>query len=401
MGPGSRKSSLWCRAARAVFLVLALALVGGAPAAVADPLAGSVGKVAGGTGSAVQKVEQADAQLTRAPSKTVAAAQAPVAQPTPPRQAVSAPSAPVHAAGSIAATAVRQAPSAPSLPAPVTGAPKAPAAPITQVAHTVAGAIAPVTHAASKAAAVTPPAAKITTQVTHTAIAVTAPLSAALGAATTKAAPHPAIPAPLSGAVAQATSSMGKALSTRSSGGAIANARSLVGGVAFGRSSGGGPTATAGSGGPFAGAGPSALAPSSLGGPATADLAGAKAADRGHPTGGVLALVESALGSRSSWLAGLAPISSLPLLLGGPQMSHKGGRGGSQGSPLPSTPLPAPGPLGGVSPASAAALGFGLLMLIGLAGLLVLVAPFAARRLRLAGESLGASAFVLIPERPG
>jgi hypothetical protein len=379
MDPGSRKSLLWCRAVGAVFLVLALALVG-APAAAADPLAGTVEKAAADTGSAVQKVDQADAQLTPTASKAAAAPQAPVAQATVPRAAQTAPSAPVHAAGSVAAapaTVVGHASVPPAASAPAV---KVPAVPVTQVARTAAGALAPVTHAASNAAAVTQPAAKITTQVNHTAAAVTAPLSKTLGAATTQATAHPGIPAPVSGA--------------------IAHARSLAAGGVLSRGSGGGPMGTGSTGGPFAGAGPSAPAPS-LGGPATTDLTGAKAADKGHPTGGVLALAESAPGSRSSWLAGLAPISSLPLLLSGLQTSHKGGRGGSQGSALPSTPFPAPGPLGGVSPASAAALGFGFLMFLGLAGLLVLAAPFAARWLRLAGRSLGASAFVLVPERPG
>jgi hypothetical protein len=67
-----------------------------------------------------------------------------------------------------------------------------------------------------------------------------------------------------------------------------------------------------------------------------------------------------------------------------------------------SAPASPPEPLtGGASPSSAATSGFGFSIFLGLAGLLVLGASCVARRPRLAGESCGAPAFALIPERPG
>jgi hypothetical protein len=100
-------------------------------------------------------------------------------------------------------------------------------------------------------------------------------------------------------------------------------------------------------------------------------------------------------------LAGLAAVSTLTLG-GGPASTFISRTGGPQHSVLPDAPPPAPAPpTGGGSPASADAPGTGFLILLALAGLLSLGAPSVARKLRLAGESCGASAFVLIPERPG
>jgi hypothetical protein len=61
----------------------------------------------------------------------------------------------------------------------------------------------------------------------------------------------------------------------------------------------------------------------------------------------------------------------------------------------------APPSPGGASPATAAGTGFGLSISLILAGLLMLAAPWAKRRLGLASEPWRLAPFVLIPERPG
>jgi hypothetical protein len=69
--------------------------------------------------------------------------------------------------------------------------------------------------------------------------------------------------------------------------------------------------------------------------------------------------------------------------------------------PAPAAPPEhAPSP-GGASPATAAGTGFGLSIFLILAGLLMLAAPWAKRRLGLASEPWRLAPFVLIPERPG
>jgi hypothetical protein len=63
---------------------------------------------------------------------------------------------------------------------------------------------------------------------------------------------------------------------------------------------------------------------------------------------------------------------------------------------------PAPGPLQGTAlPASAAASGFAISIFLTLAGLLVLGALWAARRLRLSSELWRLAPYVLVPDRPG
>jgi hypothetical protein len=56
---------------------------------------------------------------------------------------------------------------------------------------------------------------------------------------------------------------------------------------------------------------------------------------------------------------------------------------------------------GGLSSMAGGASGVGLLDLLALAGLLLLGAPLAMRRLRLSSEPWRSAPFVLIPERPG
>ncbi len=76
-------------------------------------------------------------------------------------------------------------------------------------------------------------------------------------------------------------------------------------------------------------------------------------------------------------------------------------RAGVPGAGNPSLPSPSPSGPAGVSGAGAGASGFGLLLFSTLAGLLLLAAPRAMRRLRLASEPWRQAPFVLAPERPG
>jgi hypothetical protein len=77
-------------------------------------------------------------------------------------------------------------------------------------------------------------------------------------------------------------------------------------------------------------------------------------------------------------------------------------RRGSLSPPsIPTSPAPAPAPVGGSTPAGGGASGFGFSVLLTLAGLLVLGAPWAGRRMRLASESWSPAPFLLMPERPG
>jgi hypothetical protein len=76
------------------------------------------------------------------------------------------------------------------------------------------------------------------------------------------------------------------------------------------------------------------------------------------------------------------------------------GHGGSAVAGPPVGPAPGPAP-GGASGSSAAASGLALSGFLTLAGLLLLGAPRAMRRLRLSCEPWRTACFVLIPERPG
>lgn len=87
--------------------------------------------------------------------------------------------------------------------------------------------------------------------------------------------------------------------------------------------------------------------------------------------------------------------------------SDTGVPGKGVGGVRPATTTPdappehAPPSPGGASPATAAGTGSGLSIFLILAGLLMLAAPWAKRRLRLASEPRRLAPFVLIPERPG
>jgi hypothetical protein len=79
-----------------------------------------------------------------------------------------------------------------------------------------------------------------------------------------------------------------------------------------------------------------------------------------------------------------------------------GGHGGSGGGSAPVSPTPGPPPApSGASGSAAGASGLALSGFLTLAGLLLLGAPRATRRLRLSCEPWLTACFVLIPERPG
>jgi hypothetical protein len=77
-----------------------------------------------------------------------------------------------------------------------------------------------------------------------------------------------------------------------------------------------------------------------------------------------------------------------------------GGRGGSGMGNAPVSPAPGPAP-GGASGSMTGGSGTALLTFLTLAGLLLLAAPRAMRRLRLSCRPWLTACFVLIPERPG
>jgi hypothetical protein len=78
-----------------------------------------------------------------------------------------------------------------------------------------------------------------------------------------------------------------------------------------------------------------------------------------------------------------------------------GGHGGSAGANTPVSPTPGPTPSGASGAAVGGASGVGPSGFLSLAGLLMLAAPRALRRLRLSSRPWLTACFVLIPERPG
>lgn len=74
---------------------------------------------------------------------------------------------------------------------------------------------------------------------------------------------------------------------------------------------------------------------------------------------------------------------------------------GAPGASLPVSPAHAPPSPGGVSPATAVGAGGGIAVALALAALLLLAAPHAMRRLRLAAESWLRAPLLLIADRPG
>jgi hypothetical protein len=76
------------------------------------------------------------------------------------------------------------------------------------------------------------------------------------------------------------------------------------------------------------------------------------------------------------------------------------GDSAAAGDSLPSSPPPGPEPGGSASGSATGASGAAAPSLLALAGLLLIVAPRALRRLRLISEPLLTLCFVLIPEHP-
>ncbi len=107
----------------------------------------------------------------------------------------------------------------------------------------------------------------------------------------------------------------------------------------------------------------------------------------------------SALWRQSIWMT----LSTLPSHCVSPSGTRAPGT--SVGARTATNTLVAPPghapPPGGASPATAAGAGSGLSIFLILAGLPMLAAPWAKRRLRLASEPWRLAPFVLIPERPG
>jgi hypothetical protein len=91
-------------------------------------------------------------------------------------------------------------------------------------------------------------------------------------------------------------------------------------------------------------------------------------------------------------------VTSLAAATGG--LPPGGGNGGSAGGNPPVGPTPGPAP-GGASGSAAGASGLALSGFFTLAGLLLLGAPRAMRRLRLSCQPWRTACFALIPERPG
>jgi hypothetical protein len=124
-----------------------------------------------------------------------------------------------------------------------------------------------------------------------------------------------------------------------------------------------------------------------LGGPSAADCAGGWM---------------SAPGLIASAPLGLASVAvALGATAVGPSDQGDGGPATDGGRPITPSPGPAPGGAGGGVAAGASGGAVGLSGFLTLAGLLLLAAPRALRRLRLSRRPHLTAFFVLIPERPG
>jgi hypothetical protein len=146
--------------------------------------------------------------------------------------------------------------------------------------------------------------------------------------------------------------------------------------------------------------------------------------DGGHATltaaqrAGSLSCELSALGGRSTdnctagWLGAKRVLStttvsfvrlagSLAAVSGGGLPPSGGHGGGSAGGNAPVSPTPGPAPSGASGAAVGGGGGVAPSAFLSLAGLLLLAAPRAMRRLRLSCRPLLTACFVLIPERPG
>ncbi len=126
----------------------------------------------------------------------------------------------------------------------------------------------------------------------------------------------------------------------------------------------------------------------------------------------------SALGGRmtdnctAGWLGSQRLMSSSPVAFAVPAVSLAAAvtavapARGTHGSPAvgnstPGSPAPGPAPGGSSGSATGGVAGFGISPLLTLAGLLLMGAPRAMRRLRLLCRPWRTACFVLIPERPG
>ncbi len=111
----------------------------------------------------------------------------------------------------------------------------------------------------------------------------------------------------------------------------------------------------------------------------------------------------------SAWLdnQGMPPSSSASMAASwsppsaDPPAGEASGDSSGGGRPMPQSPGPAPGGAGGGGAGAAGGAGVGLAGFLTLAGLLLLAAPRALRRLRLSCLPWRTAFFVLIPERPG
>jgi hypothetical protein len=348
---GRKNHSLnWLRTARAILAATVLALLGSAPAMAADPIGETAGQAASGVSSVADQVDHSAATIVQpVASRDVAPAASAQA-------ATQSARSPATRTVRLATSAPRMAStrhSVPASPRVKAGGPTsrtspatAPAASVTSAAHSFTGS----SSAAAK------PVTPLGSGLMGTAAGATRPVSQ-LSSATALAHGGP-LP------------SVAQSLASGSVDGHAASSLALSSGESFSSALMAGhvpaPTVPAWAKTPSGTAG--VLAYASSGGASLAGLAA----------------------STSTLVSVLASVPASRLVSGPAQSSFR------------SAPAPPPEPLtGGASPSAAATSGFGFSIFLGLAGLLVLGASSVARRARLAGESCGAPAFALIPERPG
>jgi hypothetical protein len=325
------------------------------------------------TGSAVAR---ATAPLTSA-AASVGSAVAPVTSAVAP---VTSAAAPVTSA---AAPMTDLAARASTLAAPVSIAATETVAHLARAATPVTRAAAPVTHLATEAL----------TRVTRPAAPVTRLATEALTRVTQAAAPLARLGGTLTGGLTGAGSEALAPL-THAIGPGTRPIEALASVVAHGIES-----IASSSGAPF---GPGlAHASSPTGSLLSSLVAATDGVSPGERFGSASSAVRAgsiAVGSRVPWW-----LSGVPLIGGGglelPTASDTAVR--TRGSARTRAPVEAPPPLSGLSAAAGSTAGMGAMMLLTLAGLLVLGAPWAGRRLRLAGRSRWPAPFVLMPERPG
>jgi outer membrane biosynthesis protein TonB len=169
-----------------------------------------------------------------------------------------------------------------------------------------------------------------------------------------------------------------------------------IGLLAKGPSEPRGPSAP--SGAPRAGAGASAgFAASQRTGELGCELSRLPVPGADSCTAGLLGAQSIRLASLTLATANIRPTASDPAGRGG----GNGDDGGSTGWGRSGSPSPGPAPSGAFGGSAAGSGGIGLSGFFTLAGLLLLAAPRALRRLRLSCQPWLTAFFVLIPERPG